>query len=621
MRNENLMILDKINKTGDIKNVSPEDYDKLASELRDFIVEKVGANGGHLASNLGVVELTMAMHIVFDLPYDKLIFDVGHQAYIHKILSGRKSEFDTLRQFKGLSGFPKRSESDCDVFDTGHSSTSLSIGLGMANARDILGEDNNIVSVIGDGALTGGMAFEALNNISKYSGKFIIVLNDNKMSISENKGGVSTLLNNIRVNKSYNEFKEGVVTSLSKMKNGDKIVEQLRKTKNDLKHMVLPTSIFDDLGIKYLGPIDGHNTEKLIKAFNIAKHSKRPIILHVVTQKGKGYRPALKNPEKFHGIGPFNVKNGKPISGEKLTYTKFFSESLIELAKDDKKICAITASMPVGTGTDAFEALYPERYFDVGIAEAHAVTFAAGLANGGLKPVVAVYSSFLQRAYDSILHDVCLQNLPVVFAIDRAGIVGADGQTHQGIYDLSYLSIIPNLTVLAPKDGYELKEMLRFAFDMHSPVAIRYARGEAYDSGIKTPMDLSSELIFEGGDIALISVGNMYEVALDVCNRLKDMGNNTTLVNARVISPLDTDMLDRLSKKHKLIVTLEENIYSGGYGEAVLAYYKKTNAKCKVMTYSLPDTYVEHGDVSSLRKKYGLNSLSVVTGIVNSLNA
>ena len=614
------MILDNINKVGDIKNIKPEDYNKLASEIRNFIVKAVGENGGHLASNLGVVELTMAMHIIFDLPTDKIIYDVGHQAYIHKILTGRKEEFKTLRKYKGLSGFPKRNESPCDVFDTGHSSTSLSVGLGMAYARDIKGSDENIISVIGDGALTGGMAFEALNNIAKYNGKYVIVLNDNKMSISENKGGVSKLLNNIRVNKSYNEFKEGVVTSLSKMKNGEKLVNQLRKTKNDIKHIVLPTSIFDDFGIKYLGQIDGHDISKLIKAFAIAKKSKRPIILHIVTQKGKGYKPAANNPEKFHGVGPFDIKTGKGLNPSNETYTKIFSKTLISLAKKDEKLCAITASMPVGTGTQAFEENFPERYFDVGIAEGHAVTFAAGLANSGMKPVVAIYSSFLQRAYDSILHDVCLQNLPVVFAIDRSGIVGSDGQTHQGIYDISFLSIIPGMTVLSPKDGRELSQMLAFAIDYNKPVAIRYPRGEAYESGVESEFALTSEVVKNGDDVAIVSVGNMYEIADDVVNKLHDLGINASLINARVISPIDTNTLDELAKKHKLVVTIEENIYSGGYGESVTAYIKSKNYNIKTLVFSLPDTYVEHGDVNNLRKKYGLSSLNIVTKIVNTLN-
>ena len=563
------MILEKINGVGDIKKVPKEEYPLLASELRRFIIDKVSVTGGHLASNLGVVELTMAMHIVFDLPKDKIIWDVGHQSYIHKLLTGRKDGFDTLRQYDGMSGFPKRHESECDVFDTGHSSTSISVGLGMANARDILKEDFNIISVIGDGALTGGMAFEAINNVSKYNGRFIMVLNDNKMSIAENNGGVSTVLNNIRVSQSYNGLKEGVVNSLSKLSNGEKIVGHLRKTKNEIKHMVLPNSIFDDMGIKYLGPIDGHDTDKLIKAFTIAKKSRKPIILHVVTQKGKGYRPAEKNPEKFHGIAPFEVKSGKTKSGKKETYTSVFSKKLIELAQKDERIVAITASMPEGTGLNFFAKYYPDRYFDVGIAEGHAVTFAAGLANGGLKPVVAIYSSFLQRGYDQILHDVCLQNLPVIFAVDRAGLVGADGETHQGIYDLSYLSIIPNLTVLAPKDGKELEDMLEYAVSLNKPVAIRYPRGEATKTFEEESHAIEygrSEVISQGSGIALISVGNMMDVAVSVRERLASLGYDSTLVNARFIKPFDRELIESLSKNHRLMVTMEENEYSGGYG-------------------------------------------------------
>ncbi len=617
------MILEKINGVGDIKKVPKEEYPLLASELRRFIIDKVSVTGGHLASNLGVVELTMAMHIVFDLPKDKIIWDVGHQSYIHKLLTGRKDGFDTLRQYDGMSGFPKRHESECDVFDTGHSSTSISVGLGMANARDILKEDFNIISVIGDGALIGGMAFEAINNVSKYNGRFIMVLNDNKMSIAENNGGVSTVLNNIRVSQSYNGLKEGVVNSLSKLSNGEKIVGHLRKTKNEIKHMVLPNSIFDDMGIKYLGPIDGHDTDKLIKAFTIAKKSRKPIILHVVTQKGKGYRPAEKNPEKFHGIAPFEVKSGKTKSGKKETYTSVFSKKLIELAQKDERIVAITASMPEGTGLNFFAKYYPDRYFDVGIAEGHAVTFAAGLANGGLKPVVAIYSSFLQRGYDQILHDVCLQNLPVIFAVDRAGLVGADGETHQGIYDLSYLSIIPNLTVLAPKDGKELEDMLEYAVSLNKPVAIRYPRGEA----IKTFEEEShaieygrSEVISQGSGIALISVGNMMDVAVSVRERLASLGYDSTLVNARFIKPFDRELIESLSKNHRLMVTMEENEYSGGYGEAVSSYIAQAGLKSKVINISLPDKYVEHGSCGKLREVYGLNSINVVTRIINTLN-
>lgn len=617
------MILERINNPGDIKEIHPEEYALLAYEIRKFIIEKVSNTGGHLASNLGVVELTMAMHLTFDLPKDKIIWDVGHQSYIHKLLTGRKNEFDTLRQFEGMSGFPKTHESNCDAFNTGHSSTSLSVGLGMAFARDILNGDENIISVIGDGALTGGMALEALNNISNYKGKFITVINDNKMSISENRGGVSNLLSNVRVNESYHEFKEGVVNNLNRMKNGEKLVSQLRKTKDDIRHLVMPTSIFESMGIKYLGPIDGHDMNKLLKAFTIAKRSTRPIVIHVVTKKGYGYRPAEKNPEKFHGVGAFDIATGNVVSADGVSYTGVFSKKLCELAKNDSRIVAITASMPEGTGLKTFSKLYKNRYFDVGIAEGHAVTFAAGLASGGLKPVVAIYSSFLQRAYDQILHDVCLNNLPVVFAIDRSGLVGADGETHQGIYDISYLSIIPNLTVLAPKNKKELEDMLEYAFSLNSPVAIKYPRGSALDSyeAYNEPLEYGkSEFVIRGKDVALISVGNMFDTSMNVYEKLKALGYNISVINARSISPIDTNMISEISANHKLIVTLEENVYSGGYGQAVSAYISQNNCKCKVINISLPDKYVEHGTCNILRDKYGLDSVSIVTRIINTLN-
>lgn len=617
------MILDKIKKAGDIKKISSEDYPRLAKEIRNFLVDKVSNTGGHLASNLGVVELTMALHLVFDLPKDKIVWDVGHQSYVHKILTGRKNEFDTLRQFEGMSGFPKRHESNCDSFDTGHSSTSVSAGLGMAYARDLQGEENEIISIIGDGALTGGMAYEALNNVSAYKGKFIIIINDNKMSISENNGGIPNLLNDFRVNESYIDLKEGVINSLNKAKYGDKLVDHLRKTKNNIKHIMLPSTVFEKMGIKYFGPIDGHDMDKLVRALTIAKKYKGPIILQIVTQKGKGYTPAEQNPEIFHGVGPFDKKTGKMPAAKNISYTSVFSKKLCDLAKKDEKIVAITASMPEGTGLKAFGKQFPERYFDVGIAEEHAVTFAAGLANGGLKPVVAIYSSFLQRAYDQILHDVCLQNLPVIFAIDRAGLVGADGETHQGIYDLSFLSIIPNLTVLAPKNRYELEEMLEYAVNLNKPVAIRYPRGNALVefAQLNSPIEYGkSEIVKSGKDVAIIGVGNMFETAYTVSDRLSGFGYETTLVNARFVSPMDTALLDEIRKNHKLVVTIEDNIYTGGYGESVAAYLSKENSNCRHLGFAFPDKYIEHGTCEQLRKKYGLDSVSIFSQIINTIN-
>ncbi|MGN0481801.1 MAG: 1-deoxy-D-xylulose-5-phosphate synthase, partial [Lachnospiraceae bacterium] len=458
------MVLDKINKPDDIKKLNRGQYSELANDIRHFLVEKTSRCGGHLASNLGVVELTMALHLSFDFPTDKIIWDVGHQAYTHKILSGRKDMFDTLRCMDGLSGFPKTRESEFDAFDTGHSTTSISAGMGIAAARDLKGEKNYVISVIGDGSLTGGMAYEAFNNISNIKGNFIVVLNDNNMSISTNVGGISKVLGDVRSADSYYDLKQGVTKTLQKLPKGDAIVNKIRHTKSNIKHMLVPNYIFEDMGLTYLGPVDGHNIDKLIKIFKIAKRIDRPVLVHVVTQKGRGYKPAVNNPSEFHGIGPFDIKTGRPLKEPEVDYSTVFGKKLVELAQQDDKICAITAAMPQGTGLEDFCDKFPARFFDVGIAEEHAVTFAAGLAKGGMKPVVAVYSSFLQRGYDQILHDVCIGNLPVVFAVDRAGIVGKDGETHQGAFDFSYLSTIPNMTVIAPSSAQELEKALEYAF-------------------------------------------------------------------------------------------------------------------------------------------------------------
>ena len=477
------MYLERINQANDIKKLDKSEWEPLAQEIRDFLIEKISVTGGHLASNLGVVELTMAMHLAFDFPQDKVVWDVGHQSYTHKLLTGRKSGFDELRKYGGMSGFPKRKESDCDCFDTGHSSTSISAGIGLVKARELLGGDYSVISVIGDGALTGGMAFEALNNASQFKSNFIIVLNDNQMSIAENVGGISQYLNGLRSAEGYNNFKEGLQNTLEKIPvYGEGIVRQLKRTKSGLKQLVIPGMFFENMGITYLGPVDGHNIDQLIRAFNDARKIRHAVILHVCTKKGKGYAPAERHPSRFHGAEPFEIETGLPKHKRlKANYTDIFSTVMRKLGDRDDKVVAITAAMPDGTGLKRFRNMFPDRFFDVGIAEQHAVTFAAGLAAGGLKPVVAVYSSFLQRAYDQILHDVCIQNLHVVFAIDRAGLVGSDGETHQGIFDLSYLSSIPNMTVMAPKNKWELSDMLKFAVAYDAPIALRYPRGEAYD--------------------------------------------------------------------------------------------------------------------------------------------
>lgn len=620
------MILDKINKPNDIKKIKPEEYDALADEIRQFLIESISKTGGHLASNLGVVELTMALHIVFDLPKDKLIWDVGHQSYTHKILTGRKDQFNKLRKYGGMSGFPKRTESDYDAFDTGHSSTSISAGLGYASARQITGMDYYVISVIGDGALTGGMAFEALNNAASLKKNFIIVLNDNSMSISENVGGISRVLDDVRSSYSYYDLKEDVKHTLKKLPNGDAVVERIHKTKKNLKQFIIPGKIFEDMGIRYLGPIDGHDIHKLIKIFNIAKRIDSPVLIHVITQKGHGYPPAEKNPSRFHGIEPFDIKTGKPVIRSRGdSYSAVFSKKLCELAAVDPSIVAITAAMPDGTGLSVFKNSFPDRFFDVGIAEEHAVTFSAGLAASGMKPVFAVYSSFLQRAFDQILHDVCIQQLHVVFAVDRAGLVGSDGETHQGIFDLSFLSTIPNMTIIAPKNAWELGAMLEFALeDFYGPVAIRYPRGTAYTglADYTQPIEYGkSEIICRGRDICLIAVGSMLETALTVSDRLKEYGIVSTIINARFVKPIDEDAICAAADGHRLLVTLEENVYTGGFGEAVIRYVQLKGLNIRTLIIALPDDYIEHGNVDILRHEAGIDSEAVFDRIMETYGA
>lgn len=618
------MILDKINKPNDIKRIDPEEYKQLAQEIRQFLIDSISKTGGHLASNLGVVELTMALHIVFDLPTDKLIWDVGHQSYTHKILTGRKNQFNKLRKYGGMSGFPKRNESDYDAFDTGHSSTSISAGLGYASARNITGEDYHVISVIGDGALTGGMAYEALNNASSLKKNFIIVLNDNSMSISENVGGISRILDDVRSSYSYYDLKEDVKNTLHKLPNGDALVEKIKKTKSNIKQFIVPGQIFEDMGIQYLGPVDGHNIHKLIKIFNIAKRVDSPVLVHVVTQKGHGYAPAEKNPSRFHGIGPFDIKTGKSLSvGKGESYSAVFSRKICDIAKNDRSVVAITAAMPDGTGLDKFKKWFPDRFFDVGIAEEHAVTFSAGLAAGGMKPVFAVYSSFLQRAFDQILHDVCMQQLHVVFAIDRAGLVGSDGETHQGIFDLSFLSVIPNMTIIAPKNGWELENALEFALEhFYGPIAIRYPRGCAYTglSEYAQPIEYGkSELIHEGSHICLMAVGNMMETALTTGERLKEYNIDATIVNARFVKPIDEDMICDIADEHELLVTLEENVYTGGFGEAVSRYTQMNGLNIRTLGIALPDDYIEHGNVDILKHEAGIDAEAVFDRIMETI--
>lgn len=613
-------MLERIQKANDIKNLKKEELPELAQEIREFLIEKVSKTGGHLASNLGVVELTMAMHLIFDLPEDKIIWDVGHQSYTHKILTGRKDGFETLRQYGGMSGFPKRKESDCDAFDTGHSSTSISAGVGLVKARDLMGEKRSVISVIGDGSLTGGMAYEALNNASQLDTNFIIVLNDNYMSISENVGGMSKYLDKIRTADFYTGLKKGVTKTLEQIPVvGDSLIEQIRKTKSSIKQLVVPGMFFEDMGITYLGPVSGHDIGMLCRAFQEAKKIEGPVLIHVLTTKGKGYAPAENEPSKFHGISPFQIETGEVTSkSSKDSYTDVFGKIMCAEAKKQKNLVAITAAMKDGTGLSRFQRMFPERFFDVGIAEEHGVTFAAGLAAGGVKPVFAVYSSFLQRGYDQLIHDVGLQNLPVVFAVDRAGLVGSDGETHQGIFDLSYLSSIPNMTVLSPKHKWELADMLRFAIAHDGPVAVRYPRGTAYDEyeEFRSPVIYGkSEMIYEEKDIAILTMGHMFREAVKVREVLKAEGYNCTLVNGRFVKPLDGECIQKLSKNHKLIAVMEENVLTGGYGMQVLTYAAEQNLDVKVLPLALPDDYVEHGSVERLRKETGIDEETMTAKI------
>ncbi len=615
------MLLDSITEPNDIKNIAKEDYGQLADEIREFLIDKISECGGHLASNLGVVELTMALHLCLDMPKDKIVWDVGHQAYTHKVLTGRKDEFHQLRTYGGISGFPKRRESECDPFGTGHSSTSISAALGIANGFQLTGDNSTVVAVIGDGALTGGMAYEALNNAAQLKRNFIIVLNDNNMSISENVGGMSAYLSGIRTAKTYTGLKSGVKNTINKIPGiGEKIVRQVDKTKSSLKQLMVPGMLFENMGITYLGPIDGHNIGQMVKVFREAQKLDHAVVVHVITKKGKGYEHAEKRPSKFHGIEPFDKETGELLKKkEKMTYTDVFSKMMMTLAEKDNRVTAITAAMADGTGLTRFSQNYPDRFFDVGIAEEHGVTFAAGLAATGLKPYVAIYSSFLQRAYDQIVHDVCIQDLPVVFAIDRAGLVGGDGETHQGIFDLSYLNSIPNMSIFAPKNKYELADVLRFSLDFEAPLAIRYPRGEAYEGlrEFRAPICYGkSEVLYEEKDIALLAVGSMVKIAVEVREILKEQGYRVSVVNARFVKPLDETCIDKLMENHKLLVTIEENVLNGGFGGLVNRYVNGKDNKTEILNIGVPNFYLEHGTVDILRKECGLDTETIVRRIL-----
>ncbi len=622
-----MKILDKITSPKKLKKLGLNQLKELSSEIREFLIDSVSVTGGHLASNLGVVELTIALHYCFNSPDDKIIWDVGHQAYIHKILTGRKDMFHTLRKFNGLSGFPKSGESKHDAFGAGHSSTSISAALGFAISRDLSGGKNNVVSVIGDGSMTGGLAFEALNNAGRTNTKIIVVLNDNQMSISENVGALSRYLNKIRSAPSYISAKDDVHKFLQRVPVvGGRVDKFIGDTKEVIKNFLIPGDFFEELGFDYIGPVDGHDLNELIKVFNKAKKIDKPTLLHVITKKGKGYCNAEEQPAKFHGVDSFNKHTGLPTNGKSgLSYSEIAGNTLIEMAEQNEKLVAITAAMASGTGLSPFEQKFPKRLFDVGIAEAHAVTFAAGLAKSGHLPVFVVYSTFLQRAYDQIIHDVCIQNLHVVFAIDRAGIVGADGETHQGVFDLSYLTHIPNMTVMAPKNGRELALMLKFAAEMNSPVAVRYPRGTASTlfEGESENEDIvfgKCEIIKKGRDIIIISGGNMFDTAYAVYEKLLIDGLTPALVNARFIKPIDLELVKRL-KDYRHVVVLEDNVKTGGLGSAILQNAAELGILINTFTHvAFPDNFIEHGSVQELYQKYKMDLESVYIQIKEAFN-
>lgn len=614
-------ILSQYNDLSDLKKMNNEELFLLAKDIRELIIDVVSKNGGHLASNLGVVELTLALHKVFNSNTDKIVWDVGHQSYVHKILTGRKDVFHTIRKYKGISGFPKRKESPHDIFEVGHSSTSISAGLGYALSRDIMKEKYNVVSVIGDGAMTAGMAFEALNHAGDTGTKFIVILNDNEMSISQNVGGLSQYLNKIRTAPSYFKVKEDVETILNSIPGiGKQVFRTAERAKDSVKYFFVPGMFFEDLGFKYLGPIDGHNINDMVRELERAKKIDGPVLVHVITKKGKGYRPAEINPDKFHGSSPFDISTGIPLKKPvNPSFSHVLGETLINLAEKDNSVVAITAAMPEGTGLGKYREKFKDRFFDVGIAEQHGVTLAAGLASNNLKPYFVVYSSFLQRGYDQVLHDVCIQNLPVVFAIDRAGLVGDDGETHHGVFDLAYLSHIPNMAIMAPRDKTEFIQMLEFSKDYNGPLAIRYPRGECYDiAEIKERTKIEfgkAEVLTRGKDIAILAIGKMVETGYEVAEELNKQGNSITLINGRFVKPLDEDLIKEVAEKHSLIVTIEDNVKTGGFGSCVNDVLIENSYKGQILNIAIPDVFIEHGNVDQLFKQYHMDT----NGILNSI--
>ena len=608
--------LDKVNSPQDIKNMNTEEIDLLAKDIRKFLVKSISKTGGHLASNLGVVELTLALHKVFDSPKDKIIWDVGHQAYVHKIITGRKGEFPTLRQLNGLSGFPKEEESEHDIFDTGHSSTSISAAVGIACARDIQKEKYSVIPVIGDGAMTGGMALEALNYLGDVGTDMTVILNDNEMSIDKNVGGMSKYFSKLIKNSSVDMVKDEFEKLLSVTSTGELISKTAYKLKDTLINSFSPqeSEFFDSIGIKYIGPIDGHDTKQLIESMTYAKFLKGPVLLHVITKKGRGYRYAENQPDKYHGVSKFDIKDGVVSSGV-ISTSDAVGKKLIDMAANDDRVVGITAAMPSGTGLNHFAKVYTDRFFDVGIAEQHATTFAAGLAKNGLKPYFAVYSTFLQRAYDQLIHDVCLTKKPVTFLIDRAGLVGNDGETHHGVFDLSYLNPIPNIVVMAPKDTKELEAMMELSLKLESPVAIRYARGNSYclETGEYGDIELGKyEVLNEGEDVAILAIGEMVKQALVACEELKKENINVTVINSRFLKPMDEELLIDVFKKHKHIITVEDNSKVGGFGSRINSFAMQVCCDVKIVNLGIKEEFIEHGSQEELYEIVGISSKKII---------
>ena len=616
-------MLDKINNSDDLKKLNIEEKYLLADDIRKYILDIVSKNGGHLASNLGVVELTIALESVFDPNKDKIIWDVGHQSYVHKIINGRKDSIKTLRKMNGIAGFPKTSESPTDCFNTGHSSTSISAALGIAKARDLKKEKYSVVAVIGDGALTGGMALEALNHAGTSKTNLIVILNDNEMSISKNIGGINEILTKLRSKKKYNKSNDKWKKRIKSIPIiGNKTATIVSKLKDAIKQLIIPGMYFEEIGFKYLGPIDGHNIEEIEEILSEAKELEEPILIHIITKKGKGYENAEQNPDKFHSTSSFDLKTGLPIKEKQKDYSKVFGDKLVSMAKDNDKIVAITAAMKDGTGLKDFANIYPNRFFDVGIAEQHALTFAAGLAKEGMIPFVSIYSSFYQRGYDQVIHDICMQNLPVIMCVDRAGLVGNDGETHQGLYDLSFFKLIPNLTIMAPKDFIELEQMMDYAITLNKPVVIRYPRGS--ESKIKFTKHQKitlgkSEILNTGTEVSIITIGNMTPLGMEIVNELKKYNISCDLINTRFIKPLDTSTIKKSIIKTKLVITIEDNTIVGGLSSSIKELLIDNNINTKIKSYAFPDNFIEHGSIQKLQEKYGITKENIIKYIKKTL--